>query len=479
VFSGRKISILFLPTLFGCLAMSPQEKNKHKMGPVEIASSISQGLDSGFLVEGNWPEEDWWNQFQSPSLNLMIQEAIEQNPSLKAIESRVAQAKQAALVNKSKLFPTLFFNADDNWRHLSKHGFTHLLNPKLGLSGYEVDLSLSFQYEFDFWGKYRNLFRSALGEMKAEEAEFAQAKLVLTTSLAQSYFGLLISKQKEKFYQELCAVRLHKLTLQKKMVAGALSSILPPLLDDVGLQEANENLLAIRDEIATQKHLINILRGVSPDVEVLIDPLSKETLGSIYLPKNLSMGLLSRRPDLMAQIWRVEALANQVSAAKADFFPNVNIVAFAGLCSTSFSNLFQVLSQTTGADPALTLPIFTGGSIRANLKKKKALFDEAVYSYNQLILVSVQEVADLLTHIETAFAQKQLQQISLEDTKKRLELTNLRKAGGLDAEFAPLNYQEEVIFQSLKDLGILYNQYAFTIKLIKALGGGYQEKEPL
>ncbi len=95
------------------------------------------------------------------------------------------------------------------------------------------------------------------------------------------------------------------------------------------------------------------------------------------------------------------------------------------------------------------------------------------------VLISAQEVTDLLSHVKMAFKQKSLQEESLEDAKKRLFLTTLRLQGGLDSTFSLLDYQEEVISEQIKDLSILYTQYAFKIKLIKALGGGYLESPPL
>lgn len=476
----EKKSILAVFLLFsGCLSMSQKEKAEHLQGPQDLGKSIHTGLESGVFAQGCWPKEAWWEDFHSEVLNDWIREGFLHNPSLQSVQSRIDAAKQKAKVTESKLFPFLFFNADDNVAYFSKNGLTHAFNPSLPIHGYQVDLSLAFEYEFDFWGKNRNLFKSSIGELKAQEAEFAQAKLILATSLSQSYFALLINYQKKNLYQELCKIREHKLRLQNKLLSSALSSKLTPLLDDEYVQEAKQSLLFIEDEICVQTHLINILLGKSPDADLPLDSLRKTSLKRAFLPDHLSADLLARRPDLMAQIWRVEALAHQVSAAKADFFPNINLTALAGLESLSFSNLFSLASKVGSITPALHLPIFTSGAIRANMREKKALFDEAIFQYNQLILTSAQEVSDLISNIKMAFSQKKLQERALEDARQRLFLTNLRLDGGLDTTFSVLDFEEEVISQDLKDLDILYSEYAFTIKLTKALGGGYQTYVPL
>lgn len=452
--------------------MSEKEKMADVAEPKDISLSIQESIQSGLFAQGNWPDPSWWKAFKSGTLNCLIEESLSFNPSLQAMQKRVEAARQHAKIEQANLYPLLFFNADDNISYFSKNGIEHAYNPSLPLHGYEADLSLSFQYEFDFWGKYRNLFKAALGEMQAQEAEYEQAKLILTTSLAQSYFALLVTFEKKKQHEQLCEVQEKRLKLQELLVEGALSSKLPPYLDSENVQSAKQSLLFVQDELEVQKHLINILAGKSPDTFIKIDPL-EENLGIVFLPDNLSLNLLARRPDIAAQIWRVTSLAHQVSAAKADYFPNINLNALIGLQSLSFSNLLSSSSKTGSVTPALNLPIFTAGAIRANLREKKAFFDQAVFDYNQILLTSVQEVTDLLSHIQMAFRQKRLQTRAVQDAQERLSLTLLRAQGGLDSAFIVLNQEEELILQKIKDLDVLYNEYAFLIKLTKALGGGY------
>ena len=458
--------------------MTEQEKTKNLSGPIPFQKSLDESLASKFFIKGNWPKSNWWEDFHDENLTILIQEALTKNPSLKSVESRIEQIKSRARITKSRLFPSLFFTADDNWRYLSKNGFTHLLNPSLPLNGYEIDLSLAFQYEFDFWGKNRNKFLSVLGEIKTEEAEFEQAKLIITTALAQSYFALSINESKKYIYEKLYDIQNLKYRLQEQLQQSALSSKITPLWDEEKMLEAKQDLLTIEDEIQTERHFINVLAGKSPD-EHISSLTVKQNFSPIPIPRNISLNLLSRRPDLIAQIWRIESLSHLVSAAKADFFPNINLAAMAGLASISFQNLFSLGSKSAGIEPALSLPVFTAGAIKANVKEKKALFDQAVFEYNQLILFSAQEVTDLLSHIHTTFTKKQQQEEIVKAANKRYYLTKLNQDSALATAFASLDNQEELLLQEIKDLTLLYNQYAFVIKLIKALGGGFMQTSPI
>jgi NodT family efflux transporter outer membrane factor (OMF) lipoprotein len=314
--------------------------------------------------------------------------------------------------------------------------------------------------------------------MKAQEAEWAEARLILSTALAQSYFAVTITQKRLDLYQNLVSIKEQKLKLQQELYDACLSSLLDPLLLSEEVKEAQIIAAELEDELQSQIHQINIFRGKGPDAPLILETLPPPVPVSL-IPPHLSIDLLARRPDLAAQIWRVEAIAYQVSAAKADFFPSVNLSAFAGLQSLSFSNLFSLSSKTANVEPAIHLPIFTGGELRANLREKKALFDQAVFEYNSLILTAAQQVADLISNIQMSFKQKKSQECSVLDAKKRLELTELNEKNGLVSRFSFLDRQEEMLLQSLKDLNLLYTQYAFHIQLIKALGGGYITPLPI
>lgn len=458
--------------LSGCVSLPKNEQTRSLITPPAIDTCSS--LNTPYFSKGDWPEETWWRIFESQQLDSLIAQALSQNPSIQAVEQRVAFAKQTAKVVRAKLFPLVFFDADESWEYLSKNGLYKAFNPSLPLNTNLIDLTLSFNYEFDFWGKNRNLFNAALGRQKAEKAEEAQVKLITTTAVAQAYFALKTNLVKERLLQKLVEVRKGIFDLQTLLQKKALFSKLPPFLSEENVWEAEKDLLSIQDEIATDRHLINILIGSGPDEALEVDELLPSLPKTLTLPNNLSIDLLSRRPDLMAQIWRVEALAHDVGAAKADFYPDINLVGFAGLESAfSFPKLLKGDSKTFGLQPAIHLPVFVAGEIRANIRAQMASFEEAVYEYNNLILRSAQEVADLLVFAQTIFEQKEKQGHIVDNAKQRYSLTALRQLSGLDNQLENYAFQEALIQKEIADIDLLYSQYLAAIKLIKALGGGY------
>ncbi len=462
--------------LSGCISMSKEDQTKNLIPMPSVETTVVNSLEKPFFSSGHWPEESWWEVFESNQLNELIQTALIHNPSIQSIEQTIERARARAVIARSNLYPLIYFNYDENWHYLSQNGLYRVFNPTIPLNANLVDLSLSFTYEFDFWGKYRNLFQAAIGIEKAQEAEAAQVKLITTTAVAQSFFALKTNLIRLNLYQKLYKVRKNIYELQTLLLENALSSKLPVLLSEEQLYESAKFVYSIEEEVATDKHLLNILIGNGPDRELGIDASLSPLPKSLAIPKDLSLNLIARRPDLMAQIWRVESIAHEVSAAKADFFPNISLTAFLGYETVNYSKLFNWSSKTTGIEPALHLPVYTAGAIQAGIDAKQALFDEAVFEYNQLILESTREVADILVFATSIFEQQAQQEKIVKCSKERYELTILRQQTGLDNSLENFAFQEAVLLKELDNINLIYNEYAAAVKLIKALGGGYNPK---
>lgn len=460
--------------LTGCnISMPKQEQVKYIQPTPSIQKSVKESLSTPFFTQGDWPKGNWWTIFKSPELDCLVNQALINNPTIQEAWQRVRAAKQEARIANSQLYPLVYFEAQDTEAYLSRNGLYKALNPSLPLNTTLIDLSLEFKYEFDFWNKNANLLRAALGREMAEKAEAMQVRLMISTAVAQSYFALKANLLRKRLYIALYKLRQEESGLNQTLQKSALSSSLIPLLSTENVLEAKKFLNLIENEIATDKHLLNILMGRSPDAVLKIDACLPPLPEHIALPCHISSGLIARRPDLMAQIWRAKAIAYQVGAAIADFYPDFNLAALAGLESISFAQLFDAGSLTASITPSIYLPIFTGYAIEANVGRLKALFQEAIFAYNKLLLASVQEVADLLSFAKSVYLIKSEQNSIIDITRKRLNLAKIRNKTGLDSKFEEYAIQDSLIQKELENTTLIYNQYLVSLKLIKALGGGY------
>lgn len=468
----------FFLSILGACARVPQSDLAQLSEPMSLNQSIDTALSREFFEEGGWPTEKWWEMFEDPQLNRLIELALTTNPTLQKALAKIAEVEQAAKEERASLFPTLSGGYTENWEYFSKNGFIRsfyptppgvIVPPKTN----QLDLSLNFNYEIDFFGRNRKRFQAAIDAARAQRAESAQATLVITTLIAQTYIELQMKLAQISVVEERLAERNRLLKLTQSRALQGLDSAMPSLEKELRVYELEQSLLYLQKASVLDQHMLNLLVGNGPDHNLITEPLRAIFEKAIPLPKNLSTDLLARRPDLIAQIWRVESAANLVGAAKADFYPRVNLVAFAQLESLSFSKLLNLTSRQGGLDPAIHLPIFTGGRLTAHLKNKVALFNEETYQYNELILRSAKEVADLVVQLSTLHDTLSYQAANLELVQTQLDLQHSRYTQGL-YDFLSVLEQEEAVFAQWYDFYGYQRDYLLSIlQLIKALGGGY------
>ncbi|MFI4888596.1 MAG: TolC family protein, partial [Burkholderiales bacterium] len=192
------------------------------------------------------------------------------------------------------------------------------------------------------------------------------------------------------------------------------------------------------------------------------------------LPSTVPAELLGRRPDVIALRWRIEAARKDVASAKAAFYPNVNLLAFVGLQSLGAGNLLTAASRMIGAGPAVTLPIFDAGRLRANLAGKDADQDIAVEQYNQTLADAMRDVVDQLASFRSIREQRTQQQLALATARQAYDLALLRYREGLGNYLQVLSAEQPLLEQQRLDADLHARELDVSIGLIRALGGGYQ-----
>ena len=464
----------FACLISSCLKMSETEQRENMLEEPTLSHSVEKSLQSPYFSIGAWPDVRWWETFGSAKLNQLIAEALEKNPTIQNVRMRIELAKQKAISARSKLYPLVYFVGDGTWEFVSKQGLEEAYNPAFPRHAHIIDLTLTFDYEFDFWDKYRNLYRAALGREEAEKAELAQAELITATSLARIYFALTTNQIKKVIYRNLYEVRRKIALLRQLLLDEAIDDMRIVLLANERAERAQQWCNSIEEELEIDRHMLNVLIGKGPDEAIEVDAKLVILPEKLAIPKTVSLDLLSRRPDLMAQLWRLEALAHDVGAARANFFPNINLSALLGLSSTIYNMLFNQSSYEQGITPTISLPIYTAGDIQATLDAKRAEYQSAVFVYNDMILKSVSEVADALSVAKAVYANRVQQDAIVGCAAKRLGLANDRLKSGLDNALETLHKQEELLEAQLAQMDFEYSQYAAAISLIRALGGGYE-----
>lgn len=420
---------------------------------------------------GQWPDASWAQTIGGASLQALVDEAIAGNPNLQVAAARVAGAKAAADAAGANARPSWSLNGSSTYQRYTEHGI--FPPPLAGAYKSDNELSLNFSYDFDFWGKHAAELRSALSAGKAAQAEQYNARLMIATAVARAWVQLA---------RQYAQLDLN----QEQLTVGENIERLTKLRFKVGLdtqtdnQQTHQQLASLRAEraqlneaIALTRNQLAALLGKGPDRGLQIERPSLPSEVAIALPDALPLTLLGRRPDIVAARWNVEAAQSDIDTAKTEFYPNVNIMAFAGFSSLGLSNLLNSGSRVVGIGPAIRLPILDSGSLRANLKGRVASYDGLVAMYNQTLTEALHDVADQVQSSRAAALQSEQQQLATQASANNLKLAQQRERVGTTNMLPVLSAQMTWLSQRRVDLDSQARRSDLRIGLIKALGGGF------
>lgn len=469
---------LLLFSFAGCIKVPTDEANCKMLPPPCLEKTVGEALASSDFFEGDFPNCYWWEMFSDPQLNTLIYTALSDSPTIDKVAAKVQAAEAEANIKKSYLLPTLSLTGSANYQYLGKYNLFRAYAPTIFPAKVnEYQLDLNFSYEIDFWGKNRNIYRAALGIAKAEIAEQQSAILMLTTAVASAYFQLQAELEQFELLKREKEIFSRLFELSKLRQAEALDDISQTLVSEDNLLQINKNLEQSMQQVAIARHTLNMLIGEGPELCEEVERITLNTAIKFPLPCNISSELIARRADLMAQVWRIEAAAHLVGAAKADFYPSIDLFAILGLDSVFFNKFFTMGSRYRSVKPAIYLPIFTGGRLRANLREKQAEFDEMIYTYNESVLRAVKEVADQIVVFKTVNSTLQLEESLLENKIKNQKIADELYKNAVGNILSPLTLETQVIQEQLEKSKLQFQQRSSVIQLIKALGGGYCTSE--
>ena len=423
------------------------------------------------MVTGPWPAANWWTAFADPQLNQLMMEALTDAPTLHAAEARVRRALAIAGVTAAARSPQATFHGSSTYQRFTQEG---AVPPDLAGKKRSVNLlSLDMVFNLDLWGKNRSAYEAVLGEMRVMEIESAAAQLELTTAIATTYVRLnhafaqsdiaaAILKQQEKV-AELTA---------RRVAAGIDSAV--ELNHTQGVAASTKtSIRALEEQISLLRNQLAVLVGAAPargDSIVAPTLLSHHT---VTLPSQLPAELIGRRPDILAQRWRIKAMNSRIAEAKAEFYPNINLISFAGFDSIGIENIITSGSRVFGIGPAISLPLFDGGRLRRNLEGRLAAYDENVEIYNALILDAIREVADQVASWQGVEAQQLEEQKAVTRFAEANRLALLRYRQGLSNYLTVLKTEEALLQEKRREATLNARQLEIMVALAKALGGGY------
>jgi NodT family efflux transporter outer membrane factor (OMF) lipoprotein len=448
--------------LSGCALMAPSTP------PVAEIDAGKLGLSA---QQAAWPDAQWWRRYGDAQLDRLVDEALAGSPTLTAAQARLAQANAAVRGARAPLTPTVDANYQLTRERLPE---AYIYRAPMGGSAYTDNrLALDISYEIDFWGKNRSLLNAAVSERDAASADAQAARNLLAHSVVRSYLNLQNAMAQHRVLEEILKQRTDVAALTRDRQRNGLDTM-------VEVKQAESAVAAVRVSLTQEETTIAQLRnqaaalvGAGPDRGRAITA-AQLTVPAGVLPENVPLELLGHRPDVTAARWRAEAARSRIEAAKADFFPNVNLAAFVGFQSLGVNNLFDG-GYTWGVGPAVTLPVFHGGALNAQLAGRRAEADVAVADYNQAVLDAVHQTADALDALRLIEREKREQRQARLAIEDAYSLAVQRYKAGLGNYLTVLIAQNSVLDQDRLDTDVQMRAYQLDADLAYALGGGYQD----
>jgi len=417
-----------------------------------------------------WPDTHWWTRYGDAQLDRLVEDALRENPTLDVAQARLDQALAATGTARSALLPDVSANYSLSRQRRSEN-YTYP-PPLAGSVGTDQRLALDFSYELDFWGKNRHALQAAVSRARAAEAEQQAARTLLAYSMVQAYLELQGAFAQQAVLQDVLAQRRQVVDLTQDRLKNGLDTQVETEQARSAAAQAEVQLTQTRTRIAQLRNRVAALAGQGPSRAAALGAVTL-TRPAGQIPEQLPLALLGRRPDVVAARWRVQATDRDVDVARTLFYPNVNLTAFLGLQALGLHNLIEAGSKTAGVGPAITLPIFQGGALNANLDGRVAARNEAQADYNTRVLDAVHQVADALDALRMIDTERRAQTEARRAIDAAYRLALDRYKGGLGNYLTVLVAQDAVMTQAQRDTELHTRAYLLDADLARALGGGY------
>ncbi|MGC4078190.1 MAG: efflux transporter outer membrane subunit [Rubrivivax sp.] len=417
-----------------------------------------------------WPAERWWTGFGDKTLDGLVERALDGQPSLQVAAARLRQAEAAVGVASAGRLPQVQGTVDMSRQRFTENG--PYPPPLAGSYEWNNSAQIGASWELDLFGRERNTIAAALGQRRAADAELQAARVLLAANVVSAYVNLGRLAENREVARQSLAQREQILALVRQRIAAGLDTTVELRQAEGLIAQSRVDLEALDESTARARHALAELTGQGPNALEGLTP-ALAPLRSTPLPAGLPADLLGRRADLVAQRWRVEAAMRDVDVARSLFYPNVSLTAFAGFSSLGLDDFVKASSRNLGIGPALSLPIFEGGRLRANLGAKAAEVDAAVEGYNGALLRALREVADEVSGLQSLERQQRAQADAGAAADAAYALAIQRYQAGLGNFLTVLNAQTNVLAQSRAATDLKARHLSSEVALTRALGGGW------
>jgi NodT family efflux transporter outer membrane factor (OMF) lipoprotein len=404
------------------------------------------------------PKGKWWEAFNDPVLNGLVEQVDVSNQTLKVMEARYRQARAGVQAARAQLFPTLGVSAGATRARLTDNRFT---------------LSLDASWEVDLWGRVRRLVEAARAGEEASVADIESARLSLQAELATDYFQLRVTDAQIDLLDDTVKAfdTSYKVT-QNRYRAGVVGKV-DVVQAEQQLLSTQASAIDLRATRAALEHAIAVLIGKPPSTFALAQAKLEAYVPEV--PPGVPTTMLERRPDIAAAERRMAAANARIGAAEAAYFPALSLNGSVGVASIAWRQLLNASSRfwAIGANLAETLLDF--GARSAQVDISRAQYDETVATYRGTVLTAFQEVEDQLAAVHWLSEEAKVQAQSARAARESVVLTVNQYKAGTVSYLNVVQVQATQLSEESQTVTLLGRRLAASVALIKALGGAWQQ----
>ena len=453
--------LLALP-LVGCVQAPPTTPSQREIVPATLGLGAEPAPQAA---------PDWWKAFNDPQFDRLMDQMLAGNPTLQGALARIRAAEAEVSSARSLQYPNINIDGADTLQLVSKE----FVYPQRfgGTWQWVGDVQARLRWSLDFWGRQQALIARAQSIRNSAALDTSAARMALAGQFAQSYIALLLAWQNIDIAHQTLDERQTILDLTQSRVTAGLEN-------EASLEQAKALLAMARIDVRRTEaqrdigvHAIAALIGRGADAYPTIARPAAAVENALPLPEHLPADLLARRPDILAAHMRIQAAISGRDMAHADFYPNIDLTAALGFQAIGIGNLFSSDALTAGVGPAIHLPIFDAGRIRAEYARATADLDAAVADYNGTVVRAVRQAADALTEVSSLADQRRQQTLALGSADRAFELAKERYRLGLSGQI-PMLTAEATLLEARRQMAALVAEATNQrVALLLAAGGGY------
>lgn len=468
----RALPLLLASVLSAC-SLAPAHVRPDSPVPQRWAYDTSAQQHDG--AAGHWVDDTQWQDFVTdPVLRQLIDTALRHNRDLRQAVLAIEMARAQYRVQRAERAPQFAQDAAQTRQRAPDAGSgapSSVINENA-----EVQIALG-AFELDLFGRLKNLSDAARGEYLATEQEQRAVRIALIADLCATYVDYQGAGERKALVTATLASRQRSLELVQASRRAGIASELDVHEATALVAEADVQLQQARRAQARAANALHWLLGTADEATQL--PSLPVSAASLFRPlqPGLSSDLIARRPEILAAEQRLRARNADIGAARAAFFPRLTLTGAYGSSSGELTDLFRTGTKSWSFLPRLSLPLFSGGALRASLDLAELRRDSAIAAYEKNIQDSFREVADALAQQDTLTAEATAQSTAHAASRKAAELAQLRYRAGVDSHLRYLDAERQALASELALLDVRLQLQQAQAALFKALGGGWIEGE--